>query len=122
MCLQINGIPLQKGETENACIKKVLNIAEEMGIDLSLDSIDRAHRVVVKMMVSQRSASDNDPRRVNKVNEEDGAGTAIQATSYQANSLQKWRLEQQMIVKFRSWKDRVLFYKNRKKLRSKKYG
>ena len=25
-----------------------------------------------------------------------------------------------MIVKFRSWKDRVLFYKNRRKLRSKK--
>ena len=45
MCLRINSIPLQKGETENACIRKVLNIAEEMRIKLSPDAIDRAHRV-----------------------------------------------------------------------------
>ena len=85
MCLQINGIPLQKGETENACIRKVLNIAEEMGIKLSPNAIDRAHRVgrtyVRKNDVDEdesRSANDNDPRRVNIVNEEDGAGTASQ--------------------------------------------
>ena len=127
MCLRIDGIPLQKGETENACIKKALNIAEEMGIKLSPDANDRAHRVgrtyVRKNDVhddESRSVNDNVPRRVNIVNEEDGAGTASQLTSDQANGLQKGRLEQQMIVKFRSWKDRVLFYKNRKKLRSKK--
>ena len=98
-----------------------------MGIKLSPNAIDRAHRVgrtyVRKNDVDEdesRSASDNDPRRVNIVNEEDGAGTASQSTSDQANGLQKGRLEQLMIVKFRSWKDRVLFYKNRKKLRSKK--
>ena len=97
-----------------------------MGIKSSPDATDRAHRVGRTYVRKNdgdkdesRSASDNDPRRGNKVNE-DGAGTAIQATSDQANGLQKRRLEQQMIVKFRSWKGRVLFYKNRKKFRSKK--
>ena len=36
---------------------------------------------------------------------EDATDTTIQATSDQANGLQKGRLEQQMTVKFRSWID-----------------
>ena len=115
MCLCINSIPLQKGETENGCIKKFLNIAEEMGIKLPLDAIDRAHRAghtdVRKNDIDEdesRSVSDNGPRHVNIVNEEDGAGATSQSTSDQANGLQKGRLEQQML------------YKNRKKRRSKK--
>ena len=39
-----------QGEKENACIKKVPNIAEEMEIKLSPAAIDRAHRMMVTKM------------------------------------------------------------------------
>ena len=39
-----------QGEKENACIKKVPNIGEEMEIKLSPDAIDRAHRMMVTKM------------------------------------------------------------------------
>ena len=60
-----------------------------MGTKLSPSAIDRAHRVCRTYIRKNdgdkdesRSASDNDPKRGNTVNE-DGADTAIQATSGQ---------------------------------------
>lgn len=101
MCLRIDGIPLEKRETENICKMKVSEIAKEMGIDLPPEAFQRAHRTG---RVYSRNEQDNAEGR-------EGEKSASEVTGSR---------EQQMIVKFKSWEDRVLFYRNRKKLRSKK--
>ncbi len=75
LCLRINGVPLPNGNDKEDCIEKVQELIEETGVNVSKDSIDRAHRI-------------------GRVNNEG---------------------KQQIIVRFKSFRERTMVYKARKK-------
>ena len=93
MCLRIDGIDLKSDENENSssCMEKVPKVFEEMGVQVTAVSIDRAHRIGKRF-----PATDEKGRKI------DGQD------------------HQQMIVKFNNWGSRMMCYNNRKKLKNKR--
>ena len=75
MCLRINGVPLPKDNEKEDCVKIVNELIKEAGVDVTKDSIDRAHRI-------GRVSGDG---------------------------------KQQIIARFKSFRERTLVYRSRKK-------
>ena len=87
LCLRIDNIPIGEGENPKVIEQELQKEFADMGVELPVDAIDRAHRIGKKYDI--------------EVEEVDGTTTEV--------------TKQQVIVRFSSWKYRTLVYRNRNK-------
>ena len=45
LCLRIDGVPVEKGESSKGVLKKVTSVCEETNLDIADVAIDSAHRI-----------------------------------------------------------------------------
>ena len=94
LCLRVDNVPVNEGETPKDLEDALLKDFESMGLDLPEFSVDRAHRIGRKFEVEEE--------------DENGVVTGVS-------------IRQQVIVRFTSWKSRTSVYRNRKKSKSLRY-